>query len=142
MRRRGSEPGVKARADTIEAAAGGTGGSYEGVARDASTLREVLQAFEAAGFTSGFRSLEPGRLRCLRCRAESPASHLRPSALRRLEGASDPADMLAVVALTCAHCGARGALVANYGPEATAADSAVLRDLPSSPAPRPEAPVG
>ena len=42
--------------------------------------------------------------------------------LRRLEGASDPDDMLAVVAVECANCGLRGSLVLNYGPTATEDD--------------------
>ena len=49
--------------------------------------------------------------------------------LRRLEGASDPDDMMAVVALECGVCGAAGTMVLGYGPSATAADSDVLRSL-------------
>jgi hypothetical protein len=49
--------------------------------------------------------------------------------LRRLEGASDPADMLAVVALECGVCNASGTMVLGYGPAAADADSDVLRAL-------------
>jgi hypothetical protein len=49
--------------------------------------------------------------------------------LRRLEGASDPDDMLAVVAVECRNCGLRGSLVLNYGPTATEEDEAVLLGL-------------
>jgi hypothetical protein len=55
--------------------------------------------------------------------------------MHRLEGASDPADMLAAVAATCPTCGTRGVLVANYGPEAMIEDADVLRALESPPPP-------
>ncbi len=48
------------------------------------------------------------------------------SALGRLEGASDPDDMLAIIALKCPSCSARGSLALNYGPTATTEDSAAL----------------
>jgi hypothetical protein len=60
----------------------------------------------------------------------SPASAIVVHELRRLEGASDPADMLAVAAIACPACGTRGTLVLTYGPEATAGDDAVLSHLP------------
>ena len=49
--------------------------------------------------------------------------------LRRLEGASDPDDMLAVVGLACPHCSAQGTAVLGYGPEAAAVDAEVLERL-------------
>ena len=64
--------------------------------------------------------------------------------LRRLEGASDPAEMMAVVAITCPRCEARGVLVLGYGPAAAVEDSDVLRALDDqrgdSMAPRSSAP--
>jgi len=39
------------------------------------------------------------------------------------------ADMLVVAPLTCPHCGARGSLVLNYGPESTAEEADVLLAL-------------
>ena len=51
------------------------------------------------------------------------------SSLRRLEGASDPDDMLAVVALACPACGTQGTVVLGFGPNATAEDSDVLKAL-------------
>jgi hypothetical protein len=49
--------------------------------------------------------------------------------LRRLEGASDPDDMLAVVALECGVCGVSGTMVLGYGPAASDIDGDVLRAL-------------
>ncbi|MCU1393189.1 MAG: hypothetical protein JWM34_1617 [Ilumatobacteraceae bacterium] len=48
------------------------------------------------------------------------------SSLRRLEGASDPSDAMAVVALTCPACNSRGTAVLAYGPAASKEDSDVL----------------
>lgn len=49
--------------------------------------------------------------------------------LRRLEGASDPDDMLAVVAVQCPECGRRGTVTLGYGPAASPPDGDVLRAL-------------
>ncbi len=85
-----------------------------------------------------FRAAVDGCVHCFTCGREFPASSVDASAARRLEGVSDPADMLLVVAVTCPHCGASGALTLNYGPEATLEDAEVLRALdrrPSTPSP-------
>ena len=47
-----------------------------------------------------------------------------------MEGASDPADMLAVMAAACPTCGDRSVLVVHYGPTAGPADADVLAALP------------
>jgi hypothetical protein len=73
------------------------------------------------------------------------------SSLRRLEGESDPADMVAIVAITCPQCGRRGTMVLGFGPAATAEDADVLHELiddrgddklPGDTAPREEATTG
>ena len=99
------------------------------VAQDAQTLADVLREFERAGFTGEYRVLEQGRLQCLTCRGEIAADEASMSSLRRLEGASDPADMLAVAALTCPRCEASGTVVLNYGPDATLEESTLLVEL-------------
>jgi hypothetical protein len=73
-------------------------------------------------------------VRCATCGVESPASSLTVDGLHRLEGASDPDDMAAVVAVTCPACNARAALVLQYGPAASVDDTDVLEALPD-PAP-------
>jgi len=59
----------------------------------------------------------------------SAAEVVAVDALRRLEGASDPDDMIVVAAVSCPKCGAKGTLVLKYGPEATPEESEVLRSL-------------
>ena len=52
----------------------------------------------------------------------------------RLEGASDPADMMMVVPTTCPECGARGSLILHYGPAASAEEADVMAALSRTPA--------
>jgi hypothetical protein len=98
----------------------------EPVAQDAQTLAETLRAFDGAGYTGQFRVLDRGRLQCLTCRQELEGNGVVIESLRRLEGASDPSDMLAVAALKCPPCGTPGTLVLNYGPDATLEESTLL----------------
>ncbi|MPZ73053.1 MAG: hypothetical protein GEU74_07445 [Nitriliruptorales bacterium] len=98
-------------------------------ARDPSSLTAILAQFEQDGFTGQFAVHDAGMLLCLQCRQEHPAASFVMTALRRTEGASDPADMAAVVALLCPRCGTRGTVALKYGPEAGAEESEVLLAL-------------
>jgi hypothetical protein len=93
------------------------------------TLLHVLRELEALGFTGQFMPRVGGQVECLTCHRLSPADDTVFRHLRRLEGASDPADMLAVVGLACPHCDALGTAVLGYGPEASALDAEVLELL-------------
>jgi len=105
----------------------------DGVARDSETLLDVLARFTRHGWSSQFASREGGTVECESCRHTMAAADVPVLELRRLEGASDPDDMLAVVAVECANCGLRGSLVLNYGPTSTEEDAAVLLGLDNSP---------
>lgn len=100
-----------------------------GVARDASTLLEVIGALEHEGFRGQFLVHDGARLECSSCRHVFHVGDAGVDALRRLEGASDPDDMLAVAALACPNCGNRGTVVLGYGPASSAEDSAALAAL-------------
>ena len=108
-----------------------------GVARGAATIMEISAAFEDEGFRGQFGSGERGEVECFTCKRRSPAESMAVEHLRRLEGASDPSDMLAIVALTCPHCATPGTLILNYGPVATVEDDTILRRLEQSPPPDP-----
>ncbi len=95
-------------------------------ARDPSSITAILDQFEDEGFSGQFAVREDGRIACLACGEEHPAASVEMHALRRTEGASDPADMLAVVALCCPNCATQGTAVLNYGPEATVDDAEIL----------------
>jgi hypothetical protein len=90
------------------------------------TLGEILTTLEAAGFSAQMAARPGGMILCFTCRQESPAADFELLAHRRTEGASDPADMLAVVGLCCPRCRAQGTAVLGYGPEADPDDAEVV----------------
>jgi hypothetical protein len=94
-----------------------------------STIIEVLEGYANGGFDSSFIVTDEADLECVECGNVTAAAKFSMSSLRRLEGASDPADMVAVVAITCPVCGSRGTAILGYGPSATEQDSGVLKEL-------------
>jgi hypothetical protein len=101
----------------------------QGAPSDYTTLTDVLHGYSEAGFTSTFAAQDGCVVRCDSCGSELDPSRMHMRSLRRMEGASDPADMMAVVALECGVCGASGTMVLGYGPTASDVDSDVLRAL-------------
>jgi hypothetical protein len=97
-------------------------------------LAQVLDEYDQRGFTGQFAPVDGGQLRCLTCRTTFPATDVVADEVRRIEGASDPADMAAVVPLHCPSCGAAGTFIANYGPDAGPEESDVLIALDRDPA--------
>ncbi len=93
------------------------------------SLLALLAELEAHGYAGQFATRPGGRLLCFSCGRVTDAHAASLFAFRRLEGASDPADMVSVLALACPACGNRGTLVVNYGPEMTAEDAEVLAAL-------------
>ena len=100
-----------------------------GAPSDNATLTEVLAGLADAGWTESFAAVDGGALRCGRCRKEIEGADLTVDSTRRLEGASDPDDMLLVVAARCPACGAQGCAALAYGPEASAEDSDAVAAL-------------
>ncbi len=96
---------------------------------DPTTLTEVLADYADAGFTGEFDVTDQAMVRCLTCMEELDPTGFDVLSLRRLEGASDPADMLSVITMTCPSCEAMGVLVSNYGPEATPQQATVMQAL-------------
>jgi hypothetical protein len=101
----------------------------ESTAEGASTLTEVIDRLEARGFRSQFGARDGAEILCFTCRATFPAGDAEIATLERLEGASDPDEMAAVVAMCCPRCGAQGTIVLKYGPESTPEDGEVLLAL-------------
>jgi hypothetical protein len=104
---------------------------------DPTTLAGVLAGYERAGFTSQFAAREGGELECLTCHHRLDPAITELDHFRRLEGTSDPDEMMAVLALTCPRCRARGTVALSYGPEASAEDAELLARLPAPPPPDP-----
>jgi hypothetical protein len=100
-----------------------------GEATDEATLTAVLASYESAGFDAQFAATDEGEVHCYSCGTNTVPQRVGLHSLRRLEGASDPADMLAVAAITCPACDVKGVLVLNYGPDTTPGESDVLIGL-------------
>lgn len=90
--------------------------------RQADSLAEALRRYEAHGFRAQFAARPGGNVRCHACHRDSPARWVPLLALHRLEGDSDPEDEVAVAAVACPACGARGILALAFGPAASVED--------------------
>lgn len=98
-----------------------------GAPSDNTTMTGILRELGALGFDADFRLESLARLRCPRCGMVS--NEMALDEIRRLEGATDPADMAAVLAVRCPSCGCRGTSIVRYGPEASADEAAMVRRL-------------
>ena len=85
-------------------------------ASDASTLLEVLAEAADDGFATQIMVTDDGELRCTKCDTTVSAAEFDVQGFRRLEGASDPSDMLIVIWGTCAGCGEGRVATIGYGP--------------------------
>lgn len=99
--------------------------SHADHAPDGTTLLEALRSLEEEGYTAQLAA-EPGGVRCFTCRTLSPAADVHVVRLRRTEGASDPADMVAVAAVRCPNCDTCGTVALKYGPGATPEEAEIL----------------
>jgi hypothetical protein len=106
----------------------GTPGYEPGVPADR-TLTEVLNGLRAEGFTEDVQVSDEGALSCRACGHATPADRIDLLALRRVEGASDPGDMAAVLGVRCGGCGRNGVAIVRYGPEAGPGDVVVLQHV-------------
>ena len=104
----------------------------EGTPSDNTTLTTVLEQFAELGFTGHFVVDDDGGVECGACGATSASADLQFEHTRRLEGASDPDDMLSVVAARCPKCGQGGTIVMGYGPNASPGDAKVARSVANS----------
>lgn len=91
-------------------------------------LAEVLHDAEERGYGGQFDvDDDTGACRCAACGVVSSPDDVQADSVQRLEGASDPAEMSAVLEVTCPACGQRGTVVCRYGPEASAGEATLLR---------------
>jgi hypothetical protein len=94
----------------------------------AETLGAVLAELEGEGYTGHLR-VTGADVVCGTCSSVLAPEDVLVHRFRRLEGASDPDDMLAVVGAACPGCGTDGTLVLGYGPAADPDQAAVLARL-------------
>src|SRR4051812_38041396 len=98
-------------------------------AQDAQTITEVIKALESEGYAGQLRAVENTSIECFTCREISPAADFAVEKMARLEGPTDPSDMVAVAAVTCPRCATRGTLLLGYGPDSTIEDADALQAL-------------
>jgi hypothetical protein len=103
-----------------------------GATAGASSLTELTDGLERDGYAGQFVPEAGGVLRCLACGYRFAAKEIAPDRLCRVEGASDPADMAAVAALTCPRCHTKGTVVLKYGPDTDPDSADVLAQLERS----------
>lgn len=103
----------------------GAGDQVRGVPSDNTTLTSVMEGLAEMGYDGQFSVLDLARLRCTQCDTVSAVDEFSIDLHRRLEGASDPDDMMTVLGAACPACGARGTVVLGYGPNASPEDAAV-----------------
>ena len=104
-----------------------------GAPSDNTTLSAVLASLEQSGYGAQLIPHEEGDVTCAACGSRAAAGALAVEESRRLEGASDPDDMVRVVAVLCPSCGVGGTLVLGFGANASPADAAVGASLRQPP---------
>jgi hypothetical protein len=97
------------------------------------SLSTVQGILADEGYAGQFIAVEEARVLCTQCRSLLAASWLRADDVTRLEGASDPADMMVVIPLTCPVCHLRGTLVLSFGPEMSLEEDEVFKAMPRQP---------
>lgn len=97
-----------------------------GVPQDGLSLTETLDQWSTEGYTGVFVVRAEGHLECRSCNARFSADAAEWDGHDRLEGASDPDDMLLVAAGRCPRCGASATVVLRYGPTASAEDADIV----------------
>lgn len=93
------------------------------------TIADALREFEARGYVGQFLIRPEGLIECRKCGETHRPRDVALESMRRVEGASDPADMVFVGALRCPSCGEIGTATLKYGPHAEAGDAEILREL-------------
>ena len=100
-----------------------------GVPSDNTTVSKMVAVSADAGYGYQFVAQEGAAIRCGHCQSIRAASDFPMDALRRMEGASDPDDTVAVIAVRCPTCNAHGTMVLNYGPSGSPEEGDVLLAL-------------
>ena len=90
-----------------------------GAPSDNTTAVSLIDDLREQGYDADFVVGEGGVVRCTSCRHEEQPGDIDVDVFRRLEGASDPDDMSAVLAITCGECGTKGVVMVGYGPNAS-----------------------
>lgn len=113
-------------------------------ATGADTLTGILKEAAAQGYQSQLIGRANGEIECGSCGENSPVSTVGVDHVRRLEGASDAADMMLMLWCPCPSCGHKGVLTVGYGPNASSDDTEIVQHLDltdADPSPGTEGPL-
>jgi hypothetical protein len=97
-----------------------------GAPSDNTTATAEIDDLRDQGYGADFVVGEGGVVRCTKCRHEERPEDVDVDVFRRMEGASDPDDMSAILAMTCRECGTKGIVMVGYGPRASADEGDLL----------------
>lgn len=94
------------------------------------TVTELLDHWGEQGTRASFRpGPEPATIHCPVCDSDRPGREFDVIEERRLEGESDPDDMVLAVAARCPVCHISGSIVLGFGTEASDTDSDIVLEL-------------
>ena len=92
------------------------------------TLLDATRRLRAHGFDVDFSATAHGMLRCPGCGVDHDPASMHVVEVVRYEGASDPADEMILLALSCTG-GCHGLYSAAFGPATAEADVVALQRL-------------
>lgn len=95
----------------------------------ADTLIGVLEEVAGLGYATQQIGRGDASIECTACDREFPGAAFCVEVVRRLEGASDAADMLLVACSKCPGCYQPGVLTLGYGPNTSEHDTEILKVL-------------
>lgn len=90
------------------------------------TIEDALRHLRERGYTGSLSVVGPGKLKCEACLATMDARRASFERTYRIEGASDPADEVIVLAVACPACSAKASLVLHFGIGASPEEASVI----------------
>lgn len=110
-----------------------TGAEPGGSAADGASpsLSEILTAADHHGADTNMSPTPDGMIRCSGCGTTSRPEDVTRDWVHRLEGTSDPDELLSASAIRCPRCGRTGVLVLPFGPLADEVEARIARTLPA-----------
>lgn len=104
-----------------------------GAPSDNTTATTELDQLRDQGYDGDFVIREGPVVCCRDCDHCVEPEQLQMDVFRRLEGASEPDEMSAILAVTCPQCGHKGTIVVAYGVNASELEADLLTRLPETP---------
>lgn len=97
----------------------------------AASLRDVLNVARRHGIDTDMSPTPDGMIRCGRCDSINRPDDVTRDWIHRLEGTTDPDELLSASAVRCPQCGGAGVLVLPFGPLADEVEARIARSLPA-----------